>query len=154
MPDTDFASQPWPRPAVSTAVFREGRVLLVKRAKPPLAELWSLPGGHIAPGESLADAALREVREETGVTPRLIGVTDAVEVILRHDDGGLRAHYVITVFAAEWLSGDGVRADDVSEVTWAAPETLGDLATTPGIENAVKRACDVWLAGRDASRPR
>ena len=70
-----------PRAAVSGAIFQGERVLLVRRARPPALGLWSLPGGHIEPGETAADALLRELMEETGVKGRLGGVADAVDVI-------------------------------------------------------------------------
>lgn len=132
---TDF-----PRPGVSAAVFRNGKVLLVQRGKLPLRGVWSLPGGHIEQGERALAAAHRELAEETGVEADLRGVADAVDVILHHDDGSLRAHYVLTAFYGVWLSGEPVAASDVMEARWVAPEALDSFKLTPGAANVIFKA--------------
>src|SRR2546430_10439078 len=88
----------WPRCGASAAVFRDGAVLLIERAKGALKGRWSLPGGHIEPGETARAAAVREVHEETGVEADIHGLVDIHEVILRKPDGTLLAHYLISVF--------------------------------------------------------
>ena len=75
----------WPRCGASAAIFREGAVLLIERAKGALKGRWSLPGGHIEPGETAQAAAVREVREETGVEADIQGLVDIHDVILRAD---------------------------------------------------------------------
>jgi ADP-ribose pyrophosphatase YjhB (NUDIX family) len=80
----------WPRAAASAAIFRDGKVLLAQRSKPPLKGIWSLPGGHIEPGEKAIEAAHRELNEETGITADLKGLADVANVIMRRDDGALR----------------------------------------------------------------
>ena len=78
--DSDPRAYPkMPLLAVSAAVFRDGRVLIAKRGRPPLDGIWSLPGGLVEPGETLAEAAAREVLEETGVEAESLGVADIVE---------------------------------------------------------------------------
>src|SRR2546423_1245303 len=88
----------WPRCGASAAIFRDGAVLLIERAKGALKGRWSLPGGHIEPGETAQAAAIREVCEETGVEADMQGLVDIHDVILREADGTLLAHYLITVF--------------------------------------------------------
>ena len=80
---TTYSQRIWPRCGTSAAVFRDDRVLLIQRAKGGFKGLWSLPGGHIEPGESAKAAAVREVREETGVDADIRGIVDLHEVILR-----------------------------------------------------------------------
>src|SRR5262249_37661524 len=102
----------WPRACASAAVFRAGTVLLVERGKGPKQGLWSLPGGHIEPGESAAAAAVREVAEETGVTVRILGLADVNDVIVHDAAGTLTAHYVISVFYGAWAAGEPAAASD------------------------------------------
>ena len=130
----------WPRAAASAAVFRDGKVLLAQRAKPPLAGIWSLPGGHIEPGEKALEAAHRELREETGIKADLKGVADVKDVILHHDDGSLRAHYVISAFFGVWLSGTARPQSDCQAVEWVAIKSLGDRPLTEGTAEIILRS--------------
>jgi 8-oxo-dGTP diphosphatase len=100
-----------PVPAVGVVCLREGSVLLIRRGKPPRLGEWSLPGGRIEPGERAVDAALRELKEETGVTARITGLLDVVDGIFPEAD----RHYVLIDYAAEWLSGEPVAGDDALE---------------------------------------
>ena len=86
----------FPRLGASACVFRDGLVLAVQRAKPPLAGIWSLPGGHVELGETTRQAALRELREETGVEADLTRLAGIFDVIRRGTDGTLRY--------AQWLN--------------------------------------------------
>ena len=130
----------WPRAAASAAVFQDGMVLLARRAKPPLAGIWSLPGGHIEPGEKAREAAMRELHEETGVKADLMGIVDVKDVILRRDDGSLRAHYVITAFYGVWLSGTARPQSDAQDVEWVDLPALADRPLTEGTIDIIMRA--------------
>lgn len=122
----------WPRAAASIAVWRGADVLLVKRAKPPVYGLWSLPGGHIEPGERACEAALRELREETRVEATMLGSVGCHDVII-HDSGGqLAAHYVLSVFCGSWRSGDPVGGSDVSDARFFSTDELRQLDLTDG----------------------
>jgi 8-oxo-dGTP diphosphatase len=118
--------------AASAAVFRDGRVLIAKRANQP--QLWSLPGGRVEPGESLADAARREVREETGVEAEIVAPTGEVEVALPG------ARYRIHAFAARWRGGEARPGPEASAVEWVRPEELARYETTKGLAEIVARA--------------
>lgn len=130
----------WPRAAASAAIFRDGKVLLAQRGKPPLTGIWSLPGGHIEPGEKALEAAQRELREETGITADLKGLVDVADVILCHDDGSLYAHYVISVFYGLWLSGEARPESDSMAVEWVGISELSERPMTEGTAAIIERA--------------
>ena len=104
-------SLPAPVPAVGVVCLRGEEVLLIRRGTPPRQGEWSLPGGRIEPGEAATDAAIRELREETGVEARLTGLLDVVDGIFP----SAGRHYVLIDYAAEWLSGEPVAGDDAVE---------------------------------------
>ncbi len=116
--------------AASLAVFREGRVLLARRAAPPLAGLFTLPGGVVEAGEALADAALREMREEVGVEARILAFNRHVEVVQRDAAGVIARHYVIASFVGTWLAGEGTVGPEASAILWATRDDLDTLAVT------------------------
>ena len=127
---------------MSTAVFRDGRALVARRARAPLRGLYSLPGGVVEIGETLREAALRELREEVGVEARIVGFNDHVEAIVR-DERGVQAHYVIASFVARWTGGEAQRSEEADEVMWIDPVALGDLPATPGLAGILARAAGI-----------
>ena len=102
---------PAPVPCVGVVCLREDEVLLIRRGTPPRQGEWSLPGGRIEPGERAVDAALRELREETGVEAEITGLLDVVDGIF--PEAG--RHYVLIDYAARWRSGEPVAGDDAVE---------------------------------------
>lgn len=129
-----------PRAAASMAVVRDESILLILRGKGALQGLWSLPGGHIEPGETARDAACREVREETSVVAEPVGLVDLHDVILRADDGSLRGHYLIAVFAGHWRSGQPVAGGDAADARFFAMSELAKLPMTQGAAGFIARA--------------
>lgn len=127
-----------PVPGVSTMTVRDGRVLLVKRAKKAGFGLWSLPGGHIETGEPARDAALRELAEETGVTARLDRLIECQDIIHRDTQDTVIFHYVISVFLCHWQDGEALAASDVSDVMWASATDLDGLKMTHGTADLIR----------------
>jgi 8-oxo-dGTP diphosphatase len=126
--------------AASVACFRDGRVLLANRGKPPMEALYSLPGGLVEPGETLGEAALRELREETGVVAELVGFVAPVEVIERDPDGRVRLHIVIAAHAARWVSGEAQTGPEARDIRWVPQAEIKSLPTTPGLAAVLDRA--------------
>jgi 8-oxo-dGTP diphosphatase len=132
--------------AVSAAIVRAGQVLLVRRARPPAAGLFSLPGGVVELGETLEEAVVREVREETGLTIEPVGLAGFRETIVRDGDARIERHFVILPFAARWRAGEVELNEELSEARWLEPAGIAELPTTPGlgeiVANALKRLQD------------
>ncbi|UMY16354.1 NUDIX hydrolase [Methylobacterium organophilum] len=134
-----FPSRPFL--GVSIAVIRDGRVLLAARANPPMRGVWTLPGGLVEPGEALAEAALRELREEVGVEAAVVGPSlTPTEIILRAPDGRVRHHYVVHPHAALWRGGEAMPGPEALGVRWAEPEEVLALETTPGLFETLREA--------------
>lgn len=132
--------QVWPKAAASAVIFRGNDVLLVERGKPPVSGVWSLPGGHIEPGERARDAARREVAEETGVAADLLGLVDVHDVILRDETGDLRTHYVLAVFYGRWQAGEPAAASDCRNARFVPLEEVRNYPLTDGAERMIKAA--------------
>ncbi len=124
--------------AVSVAIWRDGKALLVRRARQPMAAIWSFPGGVVEAGETLAEAAAREVREETGLEVEIVGAIDRAEVI-RHDaEGRVERHYVIIVFSGRSAAGEPVAADDADAARWFDPTEIDGFELTPDTARILK----------------
>lgn len=122
-----------PIAAVGVACFRDDDVLLIRRGAPPLRGRWSLPGGRIEWGERAADAALRELREETGCEAELVGLVDVVDAILgpaaaESESAPPWGHYVLIDYVARWVAGEPTAGDDAQEARFFAPYEIPGLA--------------------------
>ncbi len=126
--------------AVSAAIVRDGHVLIVRRARPPAAGLYTLPGGVVEAGETLAEAVMREVREETALTIEPVALAGHREAIARDGDGGVARHFVILAFAARWVAGEPQLGEELSEARWLRPSEIGALQTTEGLADIVAAA--------------
>lgn len=107
-----------PVASVSAAVVRDSQILMVRRRNPPNAGRWTLPGGKVEPGESLQEAVVRELREETGVIGVPRNVVTAIDVISHDHHGRLISHYVVVVVRTLWQGGAEAAADDATELCW------------------------------------
>lgn len=126
-----------PQLAVSAAIFRAGKLLLVRRARSPGKGLYSLPGGRVEFGELLHTALHREVDEETGLKIEIIGLAGWREVLPGTSGGG---HYLIMSFASRWTAREPVLNDEHDDFKWLAPDGLGDLRVTGGLEEVIQAA--------------
>jgi 8-oxo-dGTP diphosphatase len=129
-----------PELAVSAAIFRDGRVLVVRRAQAPAAGSWTLPGGRVELGETLVAAVTREVAEETALTIRVKGLAGYREMILDSAVEGRGRHFVILPFAAEWVSGEVKLNEELGDFSWSTLSEIADLPTTPGLLEILRQA--------------
>ena len=128
-----------PLVGVGAIIIEDSRVLLVKRAHPPLQAQWSIPGGVLEVGELVREAAIREAREETGLiveTAELLGVYDRV---LRHADGRVQYHYVLVDFLCHRTGGDLRAASDAAEVRWFTREELPALNLAEDTQDVIRK---------------
>jgi 8-oxo-dGTP diphosphatase len=126
--------------AVSAAIVRDGHVLVVRRARAPAHGLFTLPGGAVEAGETLAEAVIREVREETGLAVEPVALAGYREVIMRDAEDRIQRHFVILAFAARWISGEPRLNEELAEARWLRPSGLAALATTEGLAEIVAAA--------------
>jgi 8-oxo-dGTP diphosphatase len=131
-----------PIPAVIAVVVHEGRALLVRRANPPDAGLWGFPGGKIEFGETVKDAAIRELREETGVHAAAQDVLTTLDVLVRDAGGDIRQHYILIAVQCRWIAGEPIAGDDALEARW--------FPVTDLKPNALAMSADVDVIARRA----
>jgi len=135
------------RPVVGVGVvcLRDHDVLLIRRAKPPMMGQWSLPGGRLEWAESLADAALRELGEETGVEATLLGLVDVVDAIVED------SHHVLVDYAARWTAGEPRAGDDASEAAFFPWEDAARMVTWSETTRIIQAAARIYLLSGLAS---
>ena len=126
--------------AVSAAIVRDGLILVVRRARAPANGLFSLPGGVVETGETLAEAIAREVREETALIIEPVALAGFRETIVRDAQDRVERHFIIMCFAARWTAGEPVLNEELSEARWVSPAELAGLPTTPGLAEIVATA--------------
>jgi len=138
---TDARSYP-ERPflAVSAAIVRDGKFLIVRRARPPADGLFSLPGGVVEVGEKLTEAVMREVAEETSMSIEPVALAGFRETVVRDAQDRVERHFVILCFAARWLAGEPALNEELSEARWITPAEICGLPTTPALAEIVAAA--------------
>ena len=135
-----MADEPPPRRpqlAVSAVIFRDGKVLLLRRAKSPGHGFWSLPGGRVEFGESLHAALAREVDEDAGLKIDIVALAGWREVLPGASSGG---HYLIMSFAARWRAHEPRLNEEHDDFRWVEPGRFGDLKLTGGLPEVVEAA--------------
>lgn len=136
-----------PLVGVAAIVFKAGRVLFVRRAKAPRQGEWSLPGGLQKLGETVAEAACREVAEETGIGIRVLGVADVVDLIERAGpEERVRYHYTLVDLVGCWLEGEPRAGSDAAEALWADLTDLDDYRLWSETTRVIGLAHAKWLA--------
>ena len=129
--------------AVSAAILRDGKVLVVRRARNPALNLYTLPGGVVEAGEKLTDAVAREVREETALEIEPVALAGHREAIVRDREGKIERHFVILCFAARWRSGEPALNEELDDARWIPPAEIAGLRTTEGLAEIVADAVEI-----------
>lgn len=131
-----------PQLGVGAIVFHRHKVLLVKRANPPCAGEWAIPGGKVRLGETLQQAAERELKEETGITVQAKEPVFAFDLIEQDTEGNYLFHYVVVDLAAKYIEGDVSAASDASEARWFSPAELDDYPVNATTRKLLQRYPD------------
>jgi 8-oxo-dGTP diphosphatase len=136
--------------SVHAVIVRADELLLVRRAHPPSQGRWSVPGGMVELGETIGEAAQREVREECGVEIEPGRVVDVADNIVRDEDGRIRFHYVLIYMLARHVGGREAAASDATDVRWIKLTALDALDMHPSARRAIQYACAI--ASMEAQR--
>ena len=142
------ASAQTPVVAVGVICLRERDVLLIRRGKPPRRGEWSLPGGRVKWGETVREAALRELREETGVEAELGPLLEVVDGVFRDEAGMVSNHYVLLDFTARWLAGEPRPGGDALEARFHPLEAVASLGMWAETTRVIVAAATVSLGAR------
>jgi len=127
-----------PMIGIGVIVWRDDKVLLVRRKNPPLQGQWGLPGGKQQLGETIFEAAVREVREETSLSITPLSVLTALDAITKDNKDKIEYHYTIIEVVAEWQSGEARADDDALDVRWAALDEVNELCGWPEVARVVR----------------
>jgi 8-oxo-dGTP diphosphatase len=130
----------YPRVGVGAVILHTDRVLLVRRGKSPSFGKWTLPGGLVELGETTVEAIAREIMEECGIKIRVVDVAGVITRVVKDDDDRIRYHYVLVDYLAYPDSMDVVAGSDAAEAQWFEIEQVGDLDTTQGLVDMIRRA--------------
>lgn len=139
--------QQCPQIGVGAVVFKDNKILLVKRKNPPAKNQWAIPGGRLQLGETLREACQREILEETGINIKVGELIYTFEVIERRADGQILFHYVILDFLADYLSGTAIPGDDAIEVGWFSPQDIKSLDINPYTKKLLKEKLHFYRKG-------
>ncbi|MCR6630768.1 MAG: NUDIX hydrolase [Magnetospirillum sp.] len=127
-----------PLPAVIAMVARKGRVLLVRRGKGTAPDPWGFPGGLVEVGETVAEAAVRELAEETGVTAEAGPVAEVLDIIQCDKDGRVRTHFILNAVPCRWLAGEPAAASDAIEAGWFTLDQIAAMTCHPNLPRLAK----------------
>lgn len=123
----------------------ENRIMLVQRGGEPLKGWWSLPGGVLETGETLAEGVKREVLEETGLVVEPVHMLTIFERIMPDEAGRPEYHYVLVDYVCRIVSGEECAADDCAAIRWAARDEVAAITPlTKGTLGVIEQAWQ-WL---------
>jgi mutator protein MutT len=125
---------------VGAIIVENGRILLVRRANPPLQGEWSIPGGLVETGETIKEALIREVREETCLEIEPVRLIEVFERILRDKDARVQYHFVLIDYLCRLVSGEAVASSDVTHVVWVTADVLESYSVAEETCRVIRKA--------------
>lgn len=128
-----------PIPGVAGIILYGKRILLSKRGKPPSEGKWGLPGGAVEVGETVEEALIREILEETSVTVRIIKLITFLDSIHRDDDDRVRYHYVLFEYLCEYVSGEVSPSSDALDARWVDVNELDSVDIMPSTKRFIEK---------------
>lgn len=131
----------YPKVAVGAVVFKDNKVLLVKRKNPPAKDTWAIPGGSVKLGETLQEAAEREIFEETGIIIKACEPIFIFDFIQKKENGEIQFHYVVIDLTADYISGEPVAGDDAADARWVSSDDMKYLNINEKTLNLLKEYC-------------
>ncbi len=140
---TNYEYPDAPRVGVGAVIFRDDCVLLIKRGKSPSKGMWTVPGGKLELGETLQQAAEREVLEETGVSVIAKNPVHIFDMVARENDGRIKYHYVIVDVEAQYISGEPRAGDDADDARWVRFDDLKQLGVGERTVAVLKKFIDL-----------
>jgi 8-oxo-dGTP diphosphatase len=139
-----------PIAGVGVVVVKGDKILLVKRGKEPSQGRWGLPGGAIELGETVAQAAEREVDEECGIEIEIRDVIEVIDRVIPDDDGQIRYHYILIDLLAKYRRGDPIASSDAAEVRWVLEKELDQLELSQATSRVIRKG--LQMAAREPQR--
>ena len=137
---------PHPLPGIGAVIWKGGDALMIRRAKPPRQGQWSLPGGLQEIGETVSEAARREVLEETGVTATIIALIDVFDAITRDAKGRVRTHYTLIDLWGVWSAGQPEGRSDALEAAWKTADDIRHMELWADTRRAIDMARRLYAA--------
>jgi 8-oxo-dGTP diphosphatase len=128
-----------PLVGVGAIIVQNDRVVLVKRAHPPIQGQWSIPGGVLEVGELVREAAIREAREETGLIVQPADLLGVYDRILRNEEQRVQYHYVLVDFLCRPVGGELQAASDAAEVRWFTRQELSPLKLAEDTQDVIEK---------------
>ena len=138
---------------VGGVVIHEGRVLLIRRAYPPLQGEWSIPGGGLLVGETIIEGVRRELLEETGIEAHVLDPIEVFERIVREGSGRVQYHFVVLDYLCEVAGGTAQAGGDATDVAWATEDALAPYSLTETATRVIRKAFDMARQKRAAATP-
>jgi 8-oxo-dGTP diphosphatase len=141
-----------PLVGVGGVAIWEGRVLLIRRSKPPFEGQWSIPGGMLEVGETLREGVRRELLEETGIEVRVLDLVEVFERITRDESGNSKYHFVILDYLCEAKGGEIRAGSDAADAAWVRLSELGNYGVSEAATRVIEQAFELAHQGGAARK--